>query len=77
MDEQSQFPPAPLCPDCGGERVWGTIVPVNAVDLMVTVKPTGGFRKQLSPLVALTCTVCGYARLYATAPQNLRPGAPS
>jgi len=77
MDEQPRYPPAPPCPDCGGERAWGTIGAANATDLMITVKPPGGFRNQLSPLVALTCTRCGYTRLYASAPQNLRPGAPS
>ncbi len=68
--------PAPPCPACGGERVWGTIGAATAADLTVTVRAPGGFRTQLSPLVALTCMVCGEARLYATAPQNLHPGAP-
>ena len=68
--------PAPPCPACGGERVWGPIGAANAADLTVTVRAPGGFRTQLSPLVALTCTVCGDARLYPTAPQNLHPGAP-
>lgn len=76
MNQPSSFPPAPPCPDCGGERVWGTIGAPPAAEMMITVKPPGGFRTQLSPLAALTCTICGYTRLYATAPQNLRRDAP-
>ena len=66
----TKAPPAP-CPECGGERVWGTcgsdfyILKYNFHGAAFQIK------HNITGAIGAVCTHCGHITLYATNPSNL------
>lgn len=72
MPELEQYQISTRCPECGGDCVWANATPARNASAPLTVRLPNRLVGSASPVDALTCTRCGYIRLYARRPVELR-----